>query len=300
MPNTSKPLAKKRATNNAQTPHTPEISSTEGLNVVSPKASPLPRDGSSSNRSESINIGMVMETLNTSTGVRNTSTRDSQFYREHGANEMVERVSEAFSNLLYQPEEPDLIIERLCASEDARIRRTFIEGYPVPDVINSAISPRIGLVFLQGSNLPQVNRQEQNLMHDRIPEQQSAQWRINTASTLLHRVEVLQDLTVVKKDQTAEMIQAIIDRRAIAETGTSEGYGLVAKARTPVTMDSERVRIVNNLRGDWEMQATLIEVDGSALQDLMIRYRYLINRGGPDMSFEETRVRRSLKIFARI
>ncbi len=51
------------------------------------------------------------------------------------------------------------------------------------------------------------------------------------------------------------------------------------------------MKIVNDLRlQEWDLESTLIEVDGSSITKLMVNFRHLISRGGPDMTFEETRV----------
>ena len=56
-----------------------------------------------------------------------------------------------------------------------------------------------------------------------------------------------------------------------------------------VTIDSERVTIAHDLRhGDWDLRGLLVEVDWSSLWDLMVNYRSLIARGGPQMTFDET------------
>jgi hypothetical protein len=58
-----------------------------------------------------------------------------------------------------------------------------------------------------------------------------------------------------------------------------------------VTIDSKHVKIVNDLSyGEWDHEATLIEVDSSALLNLIVNWRYLIQRGSPDMPFDETRI----------
>ena len=57
-----------------------------------------------------------------------------------------------------------------------------------------------------------------------------------------------------------------------------------------VTIDSEHVEIVEDLRGgNWDLEATLIEVDGISLLDLVTNYRHLVSRGGPNINFDETR-----------
>ena len=55
-----------------------------------------------------------------------------------------------------------------------------------------------------------------------------------------------------------------------------------------VTIDSDSVHIVNDLSMDhWDVQSTLIEVDGNALTQLIFNCRHLIFRSGRDLAPEE-------------
>jgi hypothetical protein len=101
--------------------------------------------------------------------------------------------------------------------------------------------------------------------------------------------EVSSDLSIVNRYKRAQ--NKIAFNRARSRKHLSlASRNIEGSYSDAVTIDSSNVFIVNELRPDeWDMEATLIEVDGSSILNLMVNYRHLISRGGPDMSFEETR-----------
>lgn len=103
------------------------------------------------------------------------------------------------------------------------------------------------------------------------------------------------DLSVVRKDQTLAIATKARSRQPTKDLPSSAPSSKRAVSvkgldyDAAVTIDSDNVLVVQDLkarRDQWDVEGTLIEVDGSSLMDLMLHYRHLISRGGPDMSFQ--------------
>lgn len=177
-------------------------------------------------------------------------------------------------------------------SADIGVQRTYIEGVPTRDINDDAVVLRVGLTFLPGADKPQVNRLEQDFMANKEPDQKDANWRVNTAGALLKNFAVSPDLSIQQTDNTAVVAK---NARTRLRKSDSAFTHLPNDTKAPsiynaVTIDSDAVKIVNDLRcGSWDLESTLIEVDGNSPLDLMFNYRTLIRQGGPDMSFEDTK-----------
>jgi hypothetical protein len=224
--------------------------------------------------------------------------------RDVGLLEARNRVWEDIANKMLPPEESELMVKFLKRGPDETSKRTYLEGIPQPQVDEHAPIPWVGLTFLPGADKPQVARQEQTNMAGGEPDQKDAMWRANTAASLLMSFEVDKNLAVVER-YNANDVQPFLDRnrklpsplqrresRSQANRTSNNNTQLVKKVpgREPLTIDSDYVKIVHNLHEhQWDLQSTLIEVDGSSLLNLIVNFRHIISRGGPDMSFEETK-----------
>lgn len=162
------------------------------------------------------------------------------------------------------------------------------------EVMNSAPVLTVGLKFLPGADKPQVSRTEQINMEGKEADQRDTLWRVATAGSLLTQCSVSPDLQIVQTDQTASIMARAKyqaqerDRQSFSD----QRKALALRKRDPdaVTIDSDRVTVVNDLRsGNWDLRGLLVEVDWSSLWDLIVNYRNIIAGGGPDMTFEETR-----------
>jgi hypothetical protein len=227
--------------------------------------------------------------------------RSTTTHRDQGALQARNRVWEDIANKLLPPEESEHMVKFLEKTPDEKTKRTYVEGVVVQEVDENAAAPWVGLTFLPGADKAQVTRQEQFDMASGEPDQKDAIWRVNTAASLLMNFEVSTDLSVVQR-YNADDVQAIVDRerakkpivlqRQTSRSQFNRSMAVVPRVRShdPITIDSERVKIVNNLyENQWDLQSTLIEVDGSSLLNLMVNYKHLISRGGPDMTFDETK-----------
>jgi hypothetical protein len=214
--------------------------------------------------------------------------------RQQGMQRSKDIIYEQIANHQF-PIEEQLILRGLEKRADGRLRQTYYEGNPVTTVSETGIVPRIGMTFMAGADAPQVNRMEQIGMTDQAPEQKSASWRVNTAGTLLKDFEVDSDLSILQSDNTPQTVARVLHRNG-HETDDNLSQPcpkltLLSKAydERTVTIESDHVYLVNDLAcRNWDLESTLIEVDGSSLINLIVNYRHLIYRGGPALTTGET------------
>lgn len=193
-------------------------------------------------------------------------------------------------------EDSEFLMRKLGKGADNRLRRTYIKGVDSQELIDTVVVATVGITFLPGADKPQVNRTEQEEMTGREATPKDSAWRVNTAGLLLSHFEVTPDLEAIKTDQTERVVERIRARLGKSDTHSDraeETYprGLPGRSCDAVTIDSEYVRIVNDLRaGEWDLEATLIEVDGISLTNLIISGRHLIAQGHPVMTFAKTKM----------
>ena len=215
--------------------------------------------------------------------------------RHEGLQRSKDIVYEQIAKNQFPMEESEVFVSWLERRTDPSVRQTYVDGKRVSEISETAVTPRIGMTFMAGADTPQVNRMEQVGMTTKAPEQKSATWRVNTAGTLLNDFEVDTDLSIIQSDNTAQVVARSRERKSVTDrpyfASSSAKHALVTKGRNDrtVTIHSDHVEIVNDLRvSDWDLESTLIEVDGSSLTNLIVNYRHLIHRGGPTLTFPET------------
>ena len=206
-----------------------------------------------------------------------------------------DRIWESLANKMLPPEETELMIKRLEKKADTRTGRTYIAGVATGELNHNAPVLRVGLVFMPGADKTQVTRFEQTAMQTSAPDQKNAIWRLNTAGALLKNFEVTADLSLTEIDQTTTLYKRARTRlrrkdSSIQSPQQLNQLSLRDNKDDVVTIDSAHVEIVEDLRGGgWDLEATLIEVDGTSLLSLITNCRHLDSREGPHMSFDETR-----------
>lgn len=235
-----------------------------------------------------------MEHLTTTeTGSGDVALRRSRTHRHHGALKAKSDAYVEYTNKMLAPEQTDFMIQSLERKADLRLKRTYVNGQPIEEVLSSAPVLTVGLKFLPGADKPQVSRTEQVGMEGKEADQRDAQWRVSTAGSLLTQYSVSQDLSIRQTDQTASiMARAKSQAHDRDRQSSDQRKTLVSRKRNidAVTIDSERVTVVHDLRnGSWDLRGLLVEVDWSSLWDLIVNYRNIIAGGGPDMTFEETK-----------
>ncbi|KAL8765191.1 MAG: hypothetical protein Q9209_007652 [Squamulea sp. 1 TL-2023] len=219
----------------------------------------------------------------------------SRTHRHSGALKAKSDAYVEYTNKTLAPEQTDFMIQSLERKADLRLRRTYVNGVPMEEVLNSAPVLTVGLKFLPGADKPQVSRSEQLNMEGKEADQRDALWRVATAGSLLTQCSVSPDLQILQTDQTAGIVaraRSQHDRdRQIPDQRKALALSVTRKRDyDAVTIDSDRVTVVNDLRnGNWDLRGLLVEVDWSSLWDLIVNYRNIIAGGGPDMTFEETK-----------
>jgi hypothetical protein len=212
-------------------------------------------------------------------------------------------VYRGMSDRFITEENVEIILRRFRRHSGMGAQRSIVNGVPAAEIVESAPVLRVGLSLLDGSNTARVTRIEQTNMMNREPEQRSAEWRVNTACQLLAEFEVQPDLSINLRDRTKEVAKRARrrlreDRRITFPTSASKSQGMnihhVDRSITDAaaTIDSDHVRIVQNLSDhprEFDIESTLIEVDGPSLLKVIVGYKTLIEQAGRSPNNEETR-----------
>lgn len=148
------------------------------------------------------------------------------------------------ANKRLQPEETALMIKKFEKRADVHFWRTYKFGKPVPDYESKKALPRVGLVFLPGADLPEVNRLEQTSMGDREPDQRDTYWRVNTAGALLSITSVGKDLSLMTQDLTWQVAERTERRQLNAGPSTYAQGVKPSYSRDAVIMDSDHIKVV--------------------------------------------------------
>ena len=194
------------------------------------------------------------------------------------------------ANKLLPPEHTEYIIKQLERRADPALKLTYVGGVSVKEPLDWAPVLKVGLTFLPGADKPQVARIEQIDMASKKPDQKDASWRVATAGALLMHFDVSADLQIIQTDQTSSILARAEARAQDRFQDQMRALSLSSKPRDTVTIDSEHVKIVNDLRTEgWDLEGLLVEVDGSSLIDLMVNFRHIIVRGGRDMTFDQNK-----------
>ena len=200
-------------------------------------------------------------------------------------------------------EATEQMLQRLRRSDAVHVRQTYLAGRPAgSQVSRHAAFIRVGITFLPGSSRPEVARLEQPNDLRAEPDQQTAAWRVETAASLLTHHEIHADMSISQTDRAPEIAAKANEnnkpdrekrrrlKRRPSEEDEEKALTTREQVNHPIVIDSNHVKIVNDLRnGDWDVEATLIEVDEKALLYVMFNCRKLMTKGGPEMTFAETR-----------
>ncbi|KAH0537543.1 hypothetical protein FGG08_005678 [Glutinoglossum americanum] len=205
----------------------------------------------------------------------------------------------------------DLPLPLVPKQADEKFRATYYRGDWANRVRESARTLRVGLTFLPGADKPQVMRLEQAHMNPKEPpDQRTAEWRGKTAATLLKMHDITQQLELDVKYSPPKLISWHPERtRGMPDSNFYYPDGPHDRHRrhdshhdvpnrnpngTPIeplgrqdeydTIDSDLVKIVHDLSehaGKFDTESTLVEVDHDAMVSLMVRYRHVVMRNGP-------------------
>ncbi|KAK5125215.1 hypothetical protein LTR85_000891 [Meristemomyces frigidus] len=180
-----------------------------------------------------------------------------------------------------------LMIKSFEKQTDVNFSRTYVLGNPIKDSLPNTIEPKVGFVFLPGSDGPMVNRLEQDNMIDKGPDQRDALWRMNTAETLLSEITVGKDLSMIKHDRTTEVVQSTVRRHRkelLAARDRKYKSELDLIRSDAITLASLNVELFHTLSGQTlDLCATLIEVNVGSLFELIYDYRWIVHNTGLDL-----------------
>ena len=130
------------------------------------------------------------------------------------------------------------------------------------------------------------------------PDQQTAEWRVNTAGNLLLDLEVTQDMRVIFSDATPQVLDHTRKKRDgilpfLPNQKAADALILASKEKVPiVNIDSEQVKLVSDLRrhsGEFDLESTLIEVDATSMMNLLVNFRLIIQNRNASQDLDETR-----------
>ncbi|KAF7198174.1 hypothetical protein HII31_00530 [Pseudocercospora fuligena] len=192
------------------------------------------------------------------------------------------------TNKALLPESTSQWLTRFEKGEDVHIQQTFIKAKRAQ--FRLAPTPLVGLVVLPGADKPTVARLEESNMTDKRPDQRDSTYRVNTAGSLLESWTVNKDLSFRNEDNTFKVVDGIKVRTRDGKVSFPE------YSKDTVTIDSQQVEIVDELRNqhgrlEFDLCATLIEVDAGSLVKLITNFRKLVSQS----SHEPTHDRENLE-----
>jgi len=195
----------------------------------------------------------------------------------------------AFSNRLFD-EANDQLVPLSLKPADENFTRIYHQGTPSHQNVDAGKPLRVGLAFLPGATKPEVMRQEQESMNQRNePNQQTAEWRVKTAGSLLKTHDITESLQLDVKYSNPRLLKAKEAHHTMVEQNYPPGTIINFKQSREydfVAIDSEYVKIVynfNDWKGRFDIECTLIEVDYYAMVDLIFRYRHELSKKGTQM-----------------
>ncbi|KAF2478283.1 uncharacterized protein BDR25DRAFT_348549 [Lindgomyces ingoldianus] len=136
------------------------------------------------------------------------------------------------------------------------------------------------------------------LMGDYKPDQMTSEWRVNTAGHLLWDFEVRQDLRVISRDTTPQVLKHARARRdkmlpSFIPGQKTEALVISGREKRPaVNIDSDEVTLVQDLRyyqGQFDLESTLIEVDSTSMVSLLVNFQLIIQNRNAAQDLDETR-----------
>ncbi|EME77721.1 uncharacterized protein MYCFIDRAFT_179218 [Pseudocercospora fijiensis CIRAD86] len=197
-----------------------------------------------------------------------------------GANGVHQDFFDDVTNKALLPDSTSQWLTRFEKGEDVHIQQTFIKAKRAQFKV--APTPFVGLVVLPGADKPTVARLEESNMTDKRPDQRDSTYRVNTAGSLLESWTVNKDLSFRNEDNTFKVVDGIKVRNRDGKISIPE------YSKDTVTIDSQQVEIVDELRKrydgrpEYDLCATLIEVDAGSLVKLITNFRKLVSQSSRD------------------
>ena len=158
----------------------------------------------------------------------------------------------------------------------------------VPSTATQQLAPvvSVGLACLFGNNNIQVDRNDVNLMAGTEPNQMDTAWRVTTAASLFGYDVKRSDLKIEEDDRTASI--AVRARSQEDQRNHKDRAERSTQDSEMVTIDSQKVAIVNDPQHDkWDLNACLVEVDGSSCLRLLRNFQVVLGQIGRDSSADD-------------
>lgn len=194
-------------------------------------------------------------------------------------------------------------------SPDQTFKKTYSAGIAL-DVIDPKVPIiRVGITFLEGRDENSVVKAEMWAASYHEPPQQTPQWRVFTAATLLKRFEVGDDLSIERKDDSHCILKNREERTKIlrppAPADRNRRTPKSIFKRTPpeeealaehnykdhtLTIDSGQVKLIHgkyNPHQDFDIVCTMIEIDMFSMRDLMRNYHTSVQSEKRNMATKE-------------
>jgi hypothetical protein len=199
------------------------------------------------------------------------------------------------------------------SNPDEPFKKSYRAGIPLIEVDPNAPKIRVGITFLEGRDRPSVAQAEMSKVSYREPPQQTPQWRVFTAATLLKRFDVGSDLSINRRDDSHNILEDRKERMKMLKSPTSPDRNRQIPqrvlTRTPseednskavikrniqdhtLTIDSDQVKLIhgtNSTDQEFDITCTLVEIDMFSMRDLMRNYRTIIQSGKRNMTSKDT------------
>ena len=193
-------------------------------------------------------------------------------------------------------EDSELIFKPFDEAEDEKhYAASYYDGSQIKGLFPNAWAPTVSIVFMPGLDRIKVDQLEEQGMTRDDPKQRSPRWRVLTAGNFLANLEFDDNLTLIRVDQTPQ-VMAQMRQRGVSDTAdyrSSTALFRVAREDRLITIKSDNVTIVNTLTpGSTDLEATLIEVDKGSLFNLVIDFHRFVRDGGAALNTDvESRVK---------
>lgn len=202
---------------------------------------------------------------------------------------------------------------------DAPLTRT-VQGSSILEEVNrDAPMITVGITFLPGTDNTVVAQGELSRQSNLGPIQRSNEWKIFTASAIMVKIEVDEELRITRKDNTDLILNNYIARQglltytegsrstapadqkatklskintqALTKFGSSGSQSIIGSGqrKQAFTIDSDNVKLLHGLPrpNEFEVTCTLVEIDMCSTRDLVSNYREIIRTGGRNISAAE-------------
>lgn len=235
----------------------------------------------------SVEVGLGLGTTEKEVSIHEKYDRDvddsanqmSQI-QQRSKNQMERAIMSPSGNGIVGDDVADAIYKEMIARPDKVVELTYHKGNLV-DPEPKAPLVNVAIHYVPGANAAQVNMMENDELNQEKPVSKSEHWKAFTGGSLLSELDVQSDLSFKTVDQTKEVLARYKERqpRDMAEAVKNL---LASSGGDTVNISSNNVTLLNAFspRGEYDMIATCIEVDGTSLLNLINNFKSIIDEYG--------------------